>query len=177
MSTVEIYGLFEPDTGDLRYVGKAKDTVKRLKSHLRESRTGTRPVHNWIRKLALAGKIPKIEVLEVVRSEKWAEAEIRLIAEHRKTANLLNVADGGDMPAQTPEQKKRAGERGRRAIANAHPALKRLWDAKRDLTKLANRMFREKGGTLEYWCLRMRMHNDGLQKPHLFGDWVLPWRT
>lgn len=90
----EIYGLFDPESGELRYIGKANNSAKRLKSHLREVRRRKTPLYNWLAKLELP---PIVEVLE--RTCNWREAETRLIAEHRaKGTRLLNIADGGDEP-------------------------------------------------------------------------------
>jgi hypothetical protein len=46
MSQIIIYGLFDPRTGELRYVGKARDPQKRLKGHLAARRRT--PVYDWI---------------------------------------------------------------------------------------------------------------------------------
>ena len=97
---IEIYGLYDPETLELRYVGKAKDSQKRLKTHILD-RGRNRPVCRWVNSVVESGKIPVLKVLEVVPDDQWEQAERRLIAEHRKTAKLLNLADGGAMPSQT----------------------------------------------------------------------------
>lgn len=100
---VAIYGLYDPRTGALRYIGKAKDPEKRLSSHLRPSSLGRPfPVAAWCRELLAVGLRPRLEVLTWARD--WHIAERRLIAAHRAAGiDLLNVADGGiDVPAGKP---------------------------------------------------------------------------
>lgn len=122
---VEIYGLYDPDTNELRYVGKANNAAKRLKTHVFE-RVLNRPVNRWVNKLILQGKAPVMRVLETVPADKWEEAERRLIAEHRKNSDLLNLADGGAMPSQTKEQRKKAAKAANEAFKQKPEALAEL---------------------------------------------------
>ena len=107
--TAEIYALCHPQTGEVRYIGKANDAQKRLKSHIRDSRTRKTPVYSWIRKLQSSGLAPSIRVLEV--ADDWIEAEKRLIALHREGGRLLNLADGGDEPFCSAETRSANGKR------------------------------------------------------------------
>ena len=36
MKLIAIYALREPDTGEIRYIGKATDAMARFKSHMRD---------------------------------------------------------------------------------------------------------------------------------------------
>jgi hypothetical protein len=173
VSTAEIYGLFDPDSGELRYVGKAKSAAERLKRHLVESRNLSRPVNNWIRKLVADGKLPRMSVLESVPESEWKSAEIRLIAQHRQTSNLLNLADGGDRPSQTPVQRANAARAASKA-RDADPRWKAFWAAKRDYGRLATQTLKE-GDVFAHWCMRIHMHRRAERRPDLFGDWYLPW--
>jgi hypothetical protein len=166
---VEIYGLFDPTSNELRYVGKAKDAAKRLKRHLCESRTHKRPVNNWIKSLTADGKLPRMEVLETVPADQWQAAEIRLIALHRQTCKLLNVADGGDMPHQTVEQRKAAGDKGRKAIAKVCPKLKAFWQAKAGYARMATNALK-RGDMKDYEDMRQYMLNKARTKPEWYGD-------
>lgn len=103
---VEIYGLIDPRSGLIRYIGKANNSISRLKSHIRDSRTRNTPVYAWIRKLASLGFEPDIIVLSACRESEWEYEERRLIASGRRWGiGLLNLADGGDQPRCTPEQR------------------------------------------------------------------------
>lgn len=100
---VEIYGLIDPGTGALRYIGKANNSHKRLASHIRDSRRRSTPVYAWIRKLADFGLEPDLLVLSICGDESWQWEERRLIASARSQGlRLLNVADGGDEPHCPP---------------------------------------------------------------------------
>jgi hypothetical protein len=93
----EIYALIDPRSGDVRYIGKANDSGKRLKSHIRDSRRRTTPVYWWIRSLAKSKLEPDVLVLS--QCEDWEAEERRLIASARsRGVRLLNLADGGDQP-------------------------------------------------------------------------------
>src|ERR1700753_3270619 len=97
--TVEIYALRDPETNEIRYIGKANNSQARLKSHLRDARTRRTPVYSWINSLLRRGLSPDMIVLETCGPDVWKEREIALIAQYRAASSrLLNVADGGDEP-------------------------------------------------------------------------------
>lgn len=94
MGMAQIYGLADPETGEIRYIGKANDARKRLASHMRDSTRRDTPVYRWIRK---HGKPSLVILIEASRD--WRADERRLIAEARRRGDrLLNIADGGDEP-------------------------------------------------------------------------------
>lgn len=127
---VEVYGLFDPRDGALRYIGKARCARKRLASHQRDSRRRDTPVYRWFRKLSALGCVPHVQVLE--RGADWPEIERRLIAQARaRGERLLNVADGGDQPGCPPEVRS----------SNAERLNARLRDD--DLLRLTRRLKRE----------------------------------
>ena len=132
---IQIYGLYCPDTDALRYVGKAKNAEKRFKTHLTE-RIFTRPVNNWVRLLVTSGKLPVFKIIETVEDDKWEEAERRLIALYRQTCDLLNVADGGAMPHQTKEQRRKAARASNLAQMRKHPAVRAVLKANFELSRL-----------------------------------------
>jgi hypothetical protein len=92
-----IYGLCDPATGEVRYVGKTTSSLRaRLSRHLRETtRTNTRN-GRWLASLQRRDAVPLIIELEVVYGEGWAERERSWIAFYRSTVDLLNHSDGGD---------------------------------------------------------------------------------
>jgi hypothetical protein len=106
----EIYGLLDPGTGELRYIGKANNSRKRLASHLRDSRRRDTPVYRWIRKLLSKGLAPELVVL--AECDDWKAKEIELIAKARGFGfRLLNVADGGDEPHCPMEVRRKNGRK------------------------------------------------------------------
>lgn len=125
---VQIYVLH--DDKEFRYVGKAVDAQKRLKSHLRDSRRRDTPVYRWIRKLAKNGQTPNVWVWTECHESNWPEVERKCIALARQMGwRLLNVADGGDQPKCDIETRRENGRKS--AIARASTeAKKRLWHMK-----------------------------------------------
>lgn len=108
MSGVEIYALCHPDTGEIRYIGKANCAQKRLKRHILDARRRDTPVYRWFRKLAAEGKVPTVTVLHVCDGGPWQSVEIKAIADARASGcRLLNVAEGGDEPHCSVETRKR----------------------------------------------------------------------
>lgn len=99
-ATVQMYALCCPESGDVRYIGKAKDSGKRFVKHLADARRRKTPVYCWISSLAKRGMRPSMHVIEdSVPSDVWEDVEIRLIAEARARGDrILNVADGGNAP-------------------------------------------------------------------------------
>jgi len=147
---IEIYGLFDPDTGELRYVGKAKNSQKRLKCHLFERKL-TRPVNRWVKSLVDQGKCPVLKVLETVLDEEWESAERQLIAHYRKTCNLLNLADGGAGPSQTKEQRRKAAKTCNEALKGKSPEERRFIKAKQDMARLYTKFKKEGDKTGDYF--------------------------
>lgn len=166
----EIYGLYCPDTGALRYVGKARDAKERLKRHIHE-RGLRRPVNAWVRKLAEAGKRPVVRVLETVPYPEWEEAERRLIALHRQTANLLNVADGGAMPSQTAEQRRVAARAANKAM-KADPRAAIATRYKSEMSKMLAQATKDNDLS---WAatLRFFIRMTAGESPDLYGAWAL----
>jgi hypothetical protein len=122
---VAIYALLGPRTGAVRYIGKANDPAKRLKSHQRDARRRYTPVYAWLRELGQEGLCPTVEVLG--RFDDWQAAERQAIARAREMGlDLLNMADGGNEPPAG-----RAGAAAGRAAAKArHP---QLWALKKEM--------------------------------------------
>lgn len=95
---VTIYALCDPDSQALRYIGKANDPVRRLASHLRDSRRLRTPIAVWLRQLGAEGKRPLMIVLDD-DCVGWESREREFIKRARVNKHdLLNIADGGNLP-------------------------------------------------------------------------------
>jgi hypothetical protein len=119
----EIYALCDPRTGEVRYIGKARDSQARLMSHLREKRRGHYPVYCWIAKLRAEGLSPELRVLETCAVSDWPARERALIAAHE---NLLNVAEGGNEPQCSRDTRQRNGRKVS-ALIHGDARKKQLW--------------------------------------------------
>ena len=98
MTTV-IYGLCDPRTGVLRYVGKTVQPLpRRLRAHLSQKTEDHRG--RWIAVLRAEGLVPDIFCIEEVPEDAcWREAERHAIAYYRSVGCVLtNNASGGDGP-------------------------------------------------------------------------------
>lgn len=101
MSRYLIYGLFDPRTSELRYVGKSCSGMVRPGQHFtptglrREAKTHKT---NWIKTVLADGLVPEIEVLEVCESAvELVEAERFFIEYFRSLGcRLTNMTVGGD---------------------------------------------------------------------------------
>lgn len=94
-SPIYIYALCDPDTGDIRYVGKTNNLALRLRSHQNERRE-TRKCQ-WLKSLKRSGRLPLIRILEIVGEENWEDKERFWIAELRSYGvDLTNHTEGGD---------------------------------------------------------------------------------
>lgn len=169
---VEIYALKCPTTGDIRYIGKANDSQKRLKTHVRDSRRRNTPVYCWIKKLTATGLMPVVEVLLVTDADNWKLEEIRLIAEYKaKNAQLLNVAIGGDEPYCSTEQRAKNGRAVFQSIYS-NPDAKRLWKAKKQLgDSLA--YFKKNGLVEAHNNLLRKIKAIAIDRPKILGKWLL----
>jgi hypothetical protein len=147
---VEIYALCDPDTKEIRYIGKANNAKTRFTGHLWYSTRRKTPLYSWIRKLESFDKKPLLRILEVVPYSEWKATEKRLIADYRKTSRLLNLADGGDEPYCprevrvangkknaakyfTKESRSANGKKNAKAL-HADPMRKRWWHLVRSIS-------------------------------------------
>lgn len=96
MRKVKIYGLFHPDTDELRYIGKTvKSLSSRLSNHIYNAKVTQHNKHlsNWILKILYENKRPIIKCLEECDESIWQEREQFWISTN---TNLINLTEGGD---------------------------------------------------------------------------------
>ena len=108
-----IYGLVDPRTDQLRYVGKSKNPVVRKYQHVCASQLRRKQHKNhWIKDLLASGLKPELVQLETVPYADWEEAETFWIAYFRFIgADLTNAtAGGGGSPDPSPETRKKIGD-------------------------------------------------------------------
>lgn len=94
-----IYGLIDPNTKELRYVGYTSELKKRVSNHHNPSQLTARThKNNWIKSLLSNGQKAEIIILEEYQSaQELPEAEIDAIAYFRSIGcDLTNGTDGGD---------------------------------------------------------------------------------
>lgn len=168
---VYIYTLSDPDSGEVRYIGKANDINKRLATHIRDSRRSNRPICNWVAKLIRSGKVPVITTIAICTPESWQEEERKQIALFRSThSNLLNLADGGDQPGINIESNRTNGRKVAKMI-HGDTELHRIWRIKKNAADALKWM--EKNSTPERleWFKNV-MRYAAIKRPDVFGKWA-----
>lgn len=98
---VSIYGLVDPDTGTVQYVGKSKNPKARFSQHICQAKKGSEyPVYKWLTPLVRSGRLPELRILETCLTKVWEEREQFWIS-HFGRDNLCNRSDGGTKPPET----------------------------------------------------------------------------
>lgn len=99
MNIVYIYGLVDPRTNQIRYVGKSVDPDKRLsQGHLLPSNLKQKLYKNhWLKELLSLNLSPEIAILESCNEANWEEREKYWIKFYREIIGdkLTNATEGG----------------------------------------------------------------------------------
>lgn len=118
--TVTIYTLDCPNTGEVRYVGKTINPVKRFKSHLFDKALANRRRSDWIKSLKNNGQRPTMGILEVIENSNdfdWQESERFWIDVLRlygcRLLNLYSGGHGGRIPSLETRQKMSLARKGK----------------------------------------------------------------
>lgn len=105
LKPVYIYALVDPETGDIRYIGKSIRPAERLQNHMNEVSNCHRS--HWLQSLKAFGLRPSMLILERIVGEwPWQHSERAWIAYGRANGwPLTNNTNGGDgvegLPAET----------------------------------------------------------------------------
>jgi hypothetical protein len=97
METTNIYILIDPETQQVRYVGKANNISQRYKAHLNRARKHQIHKLNWINSLKTKELKPIIEIIDVVPIKDWIFWETYWISQFKTWGfDLINYTQGGD---------------------------------------------------------------------------------
>jgi hypothetical protein len=97
MKTTFIYALKDPDSGEVRYVGKSDCPEERLTSHLWHCHRTPTKKNNWLRKLLRENKRPNLDILDEVPYVEWPSWEVAYIEFFKSEGyRLVNGTLGGD---------------------------------------------------------------------------------
>ena len=93
--TTFIYGLLDPESYKIRYIGKADRPKSRYSAHLSDPYKNHKA--NWVRSLLAQGKKPVLRILQEVGIDEWKFYENYWITELRANGvNLTNNTNGGE---------------------------------------------------------------------------------
>jgi hypothetical protein len=95
---VTIYALVDPNTEEVRYVGKTQaSVVRRLSDHISGARRNKQDYKSrWIRTLLRRGQSPLLVTIDEVRADHWEELEKFWIESYRQQGSpLTNAHEGG----------------------------------------------------------------------------------
>lgn len=134
-----IYALADPDTFEIRYVGKAVDFKRRYWQHQRPIEV-RRNVYRakWIKSILKRGMRPIPIFLESVTEQTWREAEVRWIASLReqgcRLTNIDRGGEGGTPPEFVSEETRRKlseAMKGRRPSEEAMRRSREYWTGRK----------------------------------------------
>lgn len=96
MSKTFIYALIDPNTNQVRYVGKSDNPEKRLSRHLGFFEPKSTHKQNWLKSLMENHQEPILKILEEVDQPVWKDAERKWIKFYKDQGVVLtNTAEGG----------------------------------------------------------------------------------
>lgn len=97
MKLTFIYARLEPDSDEIRYVGKADDPQGRLMRHISRAKRQKNHCANWLRSLAARGLLPRTEIIAEVPVSEWQFWEKHFIKCFQDLGfDLVNATPGGD---------------------------------------------------------------------------------
>lgn len=101
-----IYGLSDPITDEIRYVGKAVDLYTRIRNHYKPSRLKAKThKNNWLNSMLNNNQFANVIIVEECENgDQLNECEIKWIKYYRELGNdLTNGTEGGDGGKMSPE--------------------------------------------------------------------------
>jgi|SRR5271166_545300 len=126
-----VYGLFHPDTAELRYIGKTNNLKTRYRDHINKMGETNRK-RNWIKSLINDEKKPIMMVIEELDSDiDCLEAETYYIRYFRYLGvDLINHTDGGEAGGHIPSEETK------KKISKAHTGMKHTEETKQKIRKI-----------------------------------------
>ncbi len=118
-----IYGLFDPVTKELRYIGKTNNIKNRLRCHLGDKENNLRTA--WIKSLKSKNLKPSIFILEEVSDNEWTFWEQWYIEYFRYIGcRLTNMTAGGEKDGMTG---RKHSEESKRKMSISHKGKNHDW--------------------------------------------------
>jgi len=174
----KIYKLLDPDTKEVRYVGKTVQTLKkRLSGHITRSKYNrSAHVSCWIHSLIQNGKKPIIELIE--ECENWVKREQYYIA---KFPNLCNHSIGGEsgmlgyIPTQEHRDKIANKLKGKKRPDNVRKKISEGHKGKIISQKTRDKLRKINLGKKEDINIRLKKAKSPVLQFNLDGSFVKEW--
>lgn len=110
---VSIYALCEPETGEIRYIGKSQDPKARASSHVSVGYHGRNvALCDWVHVLRECGARPTVRVLCVVPPGADASPVERALIREHDGPRLLNVRGTSNVAARLAASRESNSARG-----------------------------------------------------------------
>lgn len=102
MKNTFIYCLYDPITGNPRYIGKSNNPRTRLRRHIKESLVDTCTYKKaWIKSLILLNLEPILDIVDEIPIHSWKFWEVHYISLYKSWGFILtNSTNGGDCPIE-----------------------------------------------------------------------------
>jgi len=171
MEYAKIYGIVSKSTGKVVYIGKANNPAERFKGHLQDSLRRKTPLYDWMRSGSGVGA--NYVVLASATSEDWQSLEKQMIAQYRSEGKLLNLADGGDQPSISVEQ-RRKNALSMNAKRESGGIKRQAWLLKKRMNRFLNDC--RKDGRFDSFNpkieqIKAKLRYAGWKNPQLFGEY------
>jgi group I intron endonuclease len=102
--TIYIYSLIDPQTNEVRYIGKSINPKRRYYEHIKYVNNNNSHKSNWIKKILSQGLKPRLEIIEECDLGNWETREKYWISQY---FNLTNGTDGGEDGRMSHEVRER----------------------------------------------------------------------
>lgn len=166
----KIYGIIDPITEQVVYIGKANDVRSRWRTHQSDSRTKNTPLYQWMRQRGDKGTSLKMVELASAISNDWQSLEKIVISQYRAEGNLLNVSAGGNEPAFNVETSRENAVKLNDRRKN-DPLFQRVWEIKRAMGSHLKFLRRNGEDSEAYQRVVAKLKYCAQKRPDLFGCW------
>jgi len=93
---IYVYSLKDPNTYEIKYIGKTNNLNRRYKEHIETHRNKKSKKNSWVISLLNKKMHPIMEIVEKCNIENWQEREIYWIKYYKELGfNLKNIQNGG----------------------------------------------------------------------------------
>jgi len=166
----KIYGIVDPQTGSIIYIGKANDVKARWKTHITDARKKKSRLYTWLNEKL--DKNEKVEVIELASaiSEDWGSLEKIVIAQYRAEGKLLNMANGGQEPPHDPET---CAKNARKVVEKrmSDPFHYEIWRMKKEMGAYLKFLRKFGEDSEKYQKVVEKLKYAAKKRPDLFGCW------